>query len=310
MGLRIRTNVASLNAQRRLGNSTSELQASGNKLASGQRINKAADDAAGLAISENLRADVRSLTQARRNAQDGVSLVQTAEGGLMETTNMLVRLRELAVQSASDTVGNTEREFLDKEYKALKSEIDRIANSTEFNGTRLLVGNAEVNADLANGENTYPLEIQVSKDYYKNADSLDAENPVNVIRIDLQDINAFSTGENSLRLNEAVEGGEIAGIDLKKGAQMSIGRLDEAITKVNEYRAYLGSIQNRLGSTISNLGIQTENLDTARSRIRDTDFAAETAKYTQTKIMQQAGTSVLAQANQQPTVALNLLQGM
>ena len=310
MGLRIRTNVASLNAQRRLGNSTSELQASGNKLASGQRINKAADDAAGLAISENLRADVRSLTQARRNAQDGVSLVQTAEGGLMETTNMLVRLRELAVQSASDTVGNTEREFLDKEYKALKSEIDRIANSTEFNGTRLLVGNAEVSSDLANGENTYPLEIQVSKDYYTNADSLDAENPVNVIRIDLQDINAFSTGDNSLRLNEAVEGGEIAGIDLKKGAQMSIGRLDEAITKVNEYRAYLGSIQNRLGSTISNLGIQTENLDTARSRIRDTDFAAETAKYTQTKIMQQAGTSVLAQANQQPTVALNLLQGM
>ena len=310
MGLRIRTNVASLNAQRRLGNSTSELQASGNKLASGQRINKAADDAAGLAISENLRADVRSLTQARRNAQDGVSLVQTAEGGLMETTNMLVRLRELAVQSASDTVGNTEREFLDKEYKALKSEIDRIANSTEFNGTRLLVGNAEVSSDLANGENTYPLEIQVSKDYYSNADSLDAENPVNVIRIDLQDINAFSTGENSLRLDEAVEGGEIAGIDLKKGAQMSIGRLDEAITKVNEYRAYLGSIQNRLGSTISNLGIQTENLDTARSRIRDTDFAAETAKYTQTKIMQQAGTSVLAQANQQPTVALNLLQGM
>ena len=156
MGLRIRTNVASLNAQRRLGQSTDAIGESGNKLASGERINKASDDAAGLAISENLRADVRSLNQAKRNALDGVSLVQTAEGGLNETTNMLVRLRELAVQAASDTVGNTERGFLDKEYQALKSEIDRIANSTEFNGTRLLVGQVDLPEDMSSGANAFP----------------------------------------------------------------------------------------------------------------------------------------------------------
>ena len=310
MGLRIRTNIASLNAQRRLGQSTDSLESSGSKLASGERINKAADDAAGLAISENLRADVRSLNQAKRNALDGVSLVQTAEGGLMETTNMLVRLRELSVQAASDTVGNTERSFLDKEYQALKSEIDRIANSTEFNGTRLLTGNTELPDDMNTGANAFPLEIQVSKDYYTTSDSVDAGNPVNIIRIDLQNLNSFTSGENSLQLDQSVAGEELAGIDNKAGAQMSIGRLDKAITQVNEYRAYLGAIQNRLGSTIANLGTTTENLDTARSRIRDTDFAAETAEYTKAKILQQAGTSVLAQANNQPSVALGLLQNM
>lgn len=310
MGLRIRTNIASLNAQRKLGISTESLDSSGNKLASGERINKAADDAAGLAISENLRADVRSLNQAKRNALDGVSLVQTAEGGLMETTNMLVRLRELAVQSASDTIGNTERSFLDKEYQALKSEIDRIANSTEFNGTRLLTGFTELAEDMQTGENAFPLEIQVSKDYYTTSDAVDNLNPVNIIRIDLQNLNAFSSGENSLNLNQSTAGEELNGIDNKSGAQLSISRLDQAITQVNEYRAYLGSIQNRLGSTIANLGTQTENLDTARSRIRDTDFAAETAEYTKAKILQQAGTSVLAQANGQPQVALGLLQAM
>jgi len=310
MGLRIRTNVASLNAQRRLGNSTESLASSGNKLASGERINKAADDAAGLAISENLRADVRSLNQAKRNALDGVSLVQTAEGGLMETTNMLVRLREIAVQSASDTVGNTERAFLDQEFQALKSEIDRIANSTEFNGTRLLTGATPLADDLRSGENAFPLEIQVSKDYYTGSDAIDAANPVNIIRIDLQNLNAYASGENSLNLNQSMAGEELNGIGNKPGAQLSISRLDSAITQVNEYRAYLGSIQNRLGSTISNLGVQVENLDTARSRIRDTDFAAETAEYTKANILQQAGVSVLAQANSQPQAALGLLQSL
>lgn len=310
MGLRIRTNVASLNAQRRLGQSTDAMGESGNKLASGERINKAADDAAGLAISENLRADVRSLNQAKRNAMDGVSLVQTAEGGLNETTNMLVRLRELAVQASSDTIGNTERGFLDKEYQALKSEIDRIANSTEFNGTRLLVGQVALPEDMQSGANAFPLEVQISKDYYTESDSLENGNPTNIIRIDLQNLNAYSSGENSLNINQSMAGEEVAGIDNKIGAQMSIGRLDTAITQVNEYRSYLGSIQNRLGSTIANLGIQTENLDTARSRIKDTDFASETAEFTKMKILQQAGTSVLAQANQAPQVALGLLQSM
>lgn len=310
MGLRIRTNVASLNAQRRMGISTEALTNSGGKLASGERINKAADDAAGLAISENLRADIRSLNQAKRNTMDGVSLVQTAEGGLMETTNMLVRLRELAVQSASDTVGTRERGFLDKEYQALKDEIDRIANSTEFNGTRLLTGMTAIAEDMHKGENQFPLEVQVGKDYYRETDALDKKNPVNIIRLDLQGLNAFSTGENSLNIDKSIANEDIAGIDNKQGAQLSIGRLDEAITTVNSYRAYLGAIQNRMTSTIANLGVQTENLETARSRIRDTDFAAETAEYTKSRILQQAGSSVLAQANQQPQIALNLLQNM
>jgi flagellin len=312
MGLRIKTNISSINAQRRLGVSTEALGNSGNKLASGERINKAADDAAGLAISENLRADVRSLNMARRNANDGVSLVQTAEGGLMETTNMLVRLRELSVQAASDTVGVDERKFLNDEYQALKLEIDRIANSTEFNGTRLLIGSQEMAEDMKGNENQFPLEVQVSKDYYVDSDSLEQNNPVNIIRIDLAKINAFSSkgDEESLNLNVGINGQEIEGITEKTSAQNSISRLDTAITQVNGYRAYLGSIQNRLGSTISNLGVQVENLDTARSRIRDTDFAAETAEYTKTKILQQAGTSVLAQANQQPQIAMGLLQAM
>ena len=310
MGLRIRTNIASVNAQRRLGISTEGMTNSGSKLASGERINKAADDAAGLAISENLRADVRSLNQAKQNANDGVSLIQTAEGGLVETTNMLIRLRELAVQSATDTVGNTERAFIDKEYQSLKAEIDRIANSTEFNGTRLLVGNRDIPEDMKGLENPFPLEIQVSKDYYTESDSLENANPVNIIRIDLQNLNAFSTGENSLKINESIAGDEITGVESKKGAQLSISRLDQAITTVNEYRSYLGAIQNRMQSSINNLGVQIENLEGARSRIKDTDYAAETAEFTKMRIMQQAGTSVLAQANGQPQIALGLLQNM
>jgi len=279
------------------------------KLASGERINKSADDAAGLAISENLRADVRGLNQAKRNALDGVSLVQTAEGGLMETSNMLIRLRELAVQAASDTVGDTEREFVDREFVALKDEIDRIANVTEFNGTRLLTGTKDLSEELGGG-NPFPLEIQVAKDYYAEADALsedNSNNPVNIIRIDLQRLNAFTSGEGSLELGEREDG---ARVNTKVAAQSSIATLDTAITRVNDYRSYLGAIQNRLGSTVNNLGIQVENIETARSRIRDTDFASETATYTQNKILQQAGTSVLAQANQQPSIALGLLQSM
>jgi len=223
---------------------------------------------------------------------------------------MIVRLRELAVQAASDTVGNVERGFLDKEYQSLKSEIDRIANSTEFNGTRLLVGGRDIGDELFGEANSFPLEIQVSKDYYPQNDSLNAENPVNIIRIDLQNLNAFSTGENSLQINQSMAGEEVAGIGNKVGAQLSIGRLDDALTRVNDYRAYLGAIQNRLSSSINNLGTQIENLDTARSRIRDTDYASETADFTKAKILQQAGSSVLAQANQAPQVALGLLQNM
>lgn len=304
MGLRVKTNISSLNAQRRLENTTQALQNSMSKLASGERINKAADDAAGLAVSENLRADVRSLQMAKRNANDGISLVQTAEGGLVETSNMLVRLRELAVQAASDTIGNREREFLDKEFLQLKDEINRIANSTEFNGTKLLIGSSPVPEEMGGNANTSPLEIQVSKDYYPNADSLEQRNPINIIRIDFQNMNAFTSGEGSLELGDAEEGTRV---NTKQMAQNSISSVDHAIFKVNEYRAYLGAVQNRLQSSINNLGVQVENLEESRSRIRDTDFASETANLTKSNILQQAGTSVLANANTQPQVALSLL---
>lgn len=307
MGLRIRTNISSINAQRRLENSTRRVTSSMQKLASGKRINKAADDAAGLAISENLRADIRSLSQAKRNAADGVSLVQTAEGSLVETTNMLVRLRELAVQSASDTLGADERMFLDKEFIALKDEIDRIVNSTEFNGTRLLTGTNDVPEEIKNVDGTFPLEIHVSKDYYNEADAVDNRNPINIIKLNFEELNTYTTGEGSLEIGRAEEGTRI---HTKQDAQQSISVLDSAIIRVNDYRSYLGAAQNRLGSTINNLGVQIENLSEAKSRIQDTDFASETSAYTSSNILQQAGSSILAAANQMPQTALSLLQNI
>ena len=304
MGLRIRTNVASINAQRQLGVSTRALQNSMQKLASGKRINKAADDAAGLAVSEALRGDIRSLGMAKRNASDGISLVQTAEGGLVETTNMLIRLRELAIQAASDTIGNQEREYLDKEFVQLKDEIDRIAASTEFNGTRLLVGETSMPDDMGEMPNEFPLEIQVGKDYYPDTDGIDQRNPVNIIKIDFGNLNAFTSGDGSLELGEAEEGTRV---HRKADAQMSITTVDSALTKVAEYRSYLGAIQNRMRSSINNLEVQIENLEESKSRIVDTDFAYETANMTKQSILQQAGTSVLSNANAQPQIALSLL---
>ena len=305
MGLRIKTNISSLNAQRQLSQSTKALRENMEKLSSGERINKAADDAAGLAVSENMKASVRSLNAAKRNANDGISVIQTAEGGLMETGSMLIRLRELAVQASSDTIGNKERDYLDKEFLQLKDEINRIAASTEFNGTRLLVGKQEMAEDMQGDANKFPLEIQVSKDYYKNSDALEVKNPVNVIKIDLGELNSFTSGEGSLQLGMGEEGSRV---NSKQDAQNSLSVLDTAITKVNGYRAYLGSVQNRLNSSISNLGTRIENLSEANSRIRDTDFAEQTAELTKSNILQQAGTSILANANNQPQIALSLLQ--
>ena len=305
MGLRIRTNISSINSQRQLQQATNNLQSAMAKLSSGKRINKSADDAAGLAVSENLRADIRSLKMAKRNTSDGISLVQTAEGSLIETSNMLVRLRELAIQSASDTIGNQEREFLDKEFLQLKDEIDRLANSTEFNGTRLLVGDRELPEDTQTTTgNEFPFEIQVSKDYYLDTDALDKRNPVNIIKIDFSKLNAFTSGEGSLEIGEHTEGTRV---HVKSDAQRSISKLDTAIFKVNDYRAYLGSVQNRLTSTLRNLDVQVENLAESKSRISDTDFASATADMTKANILQQAGTSVLSTANSQPEIALSLL---
>jgi flagellin len=290
-----------------MGASTTEVGKITEKLSSGYRINKGADDAAGYAISEVLRADIRSLQQARRNANDGVSLVEVAEGGLHEINNIMIRLRELSIQAASDTIGVRERQYLNQEYFALKDEVDRIAMGTEFNGTRLLVGQMELPEELVEGHNPSPLEIQVGKDYFAGVDSLEAHNPINVIRLDMSRLNAFTEGEGSLNLG-STQNSEGTRIDSKISAQGSISQIDKAMQQIASYRADLGAIQNRLEKTDSAIAIQVENLSAAKSRIKDADFAAETAALTQQSILQQAGASVLAQANQQPQIALKLLQ--
>lgn len=308
MGLRIATNVQSLNARRTLGLTTEKLARHQEKMASGYRINRAADDAAGLAISEKMKAQIRSLNQARRNASDGISLVQTAEGGLNEISNILGRLKELSIQSASDTIGDTERGYLQREFTALKDEIDRIATSAEFNGTHLLAGDPmNLPEGMRRNSNVPPLEIQVGADYILPEDSLESRNPIDIIRVDLRRLNSLTTGEGSLELgHEGVEGE--TRIDKKAAAQQTISRIDGALEKVSSHRATLGAIQNRLISTTNNLSIQVENIDQAKSRIKDADYAEESAQVAQQSILQQAGVSVLAQANQLPNLALKLLQ--
>jgi flagellin len=289
-----------------MGYSTEELAKSTERLSSGYRINKGADDAAGFAISEVLRADIRSLGQAKRNANDGVSLIEVAEGGLHEINNIMVRLRELGVQAASDTIGQRERQYLNQEFFALKDEIDRIAMGTEFNGTRLLIGASELPEEMLAAHNQSPLEIQVGKDYYLESDALSNHNPVDIIRLDMSKFNAFTEGEGSLGLGGTQSDGGTR-VDSKVAAQLSINAIDVAMQKVASYRADLGASQNRLEKTDKALGIYIEALSTARSRIKDVDFASETANLTQQKILQQAGAAVLSHANQIPEIALKLL---
>jgi flagellin len=276
MGLRINTNTASLNAQRNLMGSKLGLDKSLERLSSGYRINRAGDDAAGLAISENLKAQIRGLKQSSRNAQDGVSLVQVAEGALNEISSILIRLRELSVQAASDTIGPVERQFLNVEYDQLVSEIDRIADGTEFNGTQLLSGTGSI------------LDFQVGTRNDPNIDriSFDASKA---------DANAASLGVN------------LTSVADKASAQNSLSAIDSAIVSVSAMRADFGAIQNRLQSTISNLAVSMENMSAANSRIRDVDVAEETAELTRNNILLNAGSSVLAQANQTSNVALGLL---
>lgn len=277
MGLRIATNVTSLNAQRQMAITRMNLDRSLEKLASGSRINHAGDDAAGLAISENLRAQLRGMRQAKRNAQDGLSLMQVSEGGLNEISNMLIRLRELSVQSASDTIGDGERQFTDREFQSLKQEIDRIANMTTFNGTPLLNGKVGI------------LEIQVGTH----------NNPI-LDRVTYNGERADATLD-ALKL-----GGE--SLATKQGAQLSLTVIDDALIRVNSIRADLGAMQNRLQSTINNLAVTDENLATANSRIKDTDMAEEVSEMTKQNILMQAGISVLSQANTTNQHALKLLQ--
>ncbi|EQC47034.1 putative flagellin protein [Bacteriovorax sp. BSW11_IV] len=277
MGLRINTNVASLNAQRNLSGTRLSMNKSLEKLSSGQRINRAGDDAAGLAISENLKAQIRGLGQAERNAEDGISLVQIAEGALGEVSNILIRLRELSVQAASDTIGATERKFLNVEFEQLTSEIDRIANSTEFNRVPLLNGTGAV----------FDIQIGTRNDPISDRLTFDASSA---------DVNVAALGLN------------LASVADKISAQNSLSSIDQAIVSVSGIRADFGALQNRLQSTINNIATSVENLSAANSRVRDTDVAAETAELTKQNILMQAGTSVLSQANTSTKSALNLIQ--
>ncbi|RZA14583.1 MAG: hypothetical protein EOP10_27780, partial [Proteobacteria bacterium] len=299
----------SINALRHLGLSNERVSRTMERLSSGKRINKAADDAAGLAISTGLEADIRSLGQAKRNSQDAVSMLQVAEGSLEEITNIVTRLKEVSIQAASDTIGQRERQYLNTEFMALKDEVDRIALATDFNGTRLLVGQQEVSPELLKNHNPSPLEMQISKDYMVPSDSLDNPNPVDIIRIDFNEMNAATEGPNSLELgNSRNEAG--TRIDTKQNAQATIGRIDGALERISMYRSTIGAAQNRLVSTERNLGVSIENLSAARSRILDADFAYETAEFTQGNILLQAGSSVLTQANQLPNISLKLLSAL
>jgi len=276
MALRISTNVASLNAQKNLNNTHELLDRSLARLSSGYRINRAADDAAGLAISENLRAQIRGMKQASRNSEDGVSLVQVAEGGLQEMSNMLIRLRELGVQAASDTIGDTERKFLDVEYQQLKSEMQRVSEVTEFNGRDLLNGTGGI-IDIQVGTHNDPFKDRIS-------------------------FNASAANASLESLGMTAEG-----LATKEMAQQSLSVTDAAMTSVNAMRANFGAMQNRLGSTISNLAVAHENYSAANSRIRDTDVAEETAEMTRNTILLQAGVSMLGQANSAQQIAMKLL---
>jgi len=276
MGLRINTNVASINAQRNLRMTRQAMDKTLEKLSSGQRINRAGDDAAGLAISENLKAQIRGLKQAERNAMDGISLVQIAEGGLSEISSILIRLRELAVQAASDTIGGTERKFLNVEFEQLTSEIDRIATSTEFNRVPLLNGTGAV----------FDIQIGTRNDPIADRLTFDASSA---------DVNVAALGLN------------LASVADKISAQNSLAAIDQSIISVSGIRADFGALQNRLQSTINNQAVSIENLSAANSRVRDTDIAEATAQLTKNNILVRAGTSVLAQANQSTSSALSLI---
>lgn len=276
MGMRVSTNVASINAQRSMTVAQKDIQKSFAQLSSGSRITKAADDAAGLSISEGLRSQSRSIQQAIRNSNDGISMVQVAEGGLNEISNIMTRLRELAVQGASDTVGNNERGFINNEVKQLVGEAERISRTTRFGGRNLIDGSGD------------DLEFQVG--IFNSAD-LD--------RISYQASDTNATTE-SLGISDL-------DFSSKEGAQEAINVIDEASNKNSGLRSNLGALQNRLTSTVDNLAVSYENIVAANSRIRDTDVASATADLTRNQILMNASVSTLAQANSAPQMALKLI---
>lgn len=275
MGMRIATNITALNATRNLTGTQRAMAQSSAQLASGSRINKSADDAAGLAISETMKSQIRSSVQARRNANDGISLVQTAEGGLGEISNIITRLRELGIQAASDTIGEKERALVDVEAQQLKGEIQRISNTTSWNTTKLLDGSTPV------------FDFQVGT-FATEDDVISFDSSVNISTLD------------GLQLSEL-------DYTQKEGARAALNNLDSAQSGVNGMRANLGALQNRLTSTVDTLAVAEENISAANSRIRDTDVAQSSSEMARNSVLLQAGTATLAQANQSTQLALKLI---
>lgn len=277
MGLRIATNVNAINAQKNLYGTGNEISTTMARLSSGYRINRSSDDAAGLAISESLKAQIRGFKQANRNANDGISLVNVAEGGLNSVSNMLVRLRELAIQTSSDTISDRERALVDVEYQQIKEEIERVAQTTQFNGTQLLNGTGGL-LDFQVGNYNDPLNDRISFDAsYGNA-TMEA--------LGLTELNVAT----------------------KEASQESLSFIDEGLAFISSARAQLGALQNRLVTTSESLSTAEENFAAANSRIRDTDIAAESTNLAKNNILMNAATSVLSQANTQQQLALKLLQ--
>ena len=279
MPLYVNTNVASSFAQRQLGKNQSLTERSLARLSTGLRINRAADDAAGLAISSKFTAQIRSLGQASRNAADGVSLIQTAEGSLDQMGGLLVRMRELSVQSANGSLTDSDRSFLQEEFAALSSEMNRIAGSTEFNGQKLLQGSLSGGAQFQVGIGNTTLDR---------------------ISVSIENVQTSKLGTNGTKLNAQA-------VSTVTKAQTALGVIDAAITQISTVRAGLGASQNRLDVSIDNIGTTVENLSAANARIADVDVARETADLTRAQILVQAGVTVLAQANQSPNIALSLL---
>lgn len=277
MTISLRTNVASIQANASLAQTNQKLTSSMTKLSSGMRINRAGDDAAGLAISEKFTADIRSLAQLRRNAMDGISLIQTAEGALSEVSSILMRMRELSIQGATDTVGVPQKQFLQEEFDQLLDEINRIGNTADFNGTTLLSGNYASTAAITfqvglTGDSSQQIAVSLG-----------------TMSTDALGLSALSITTSSL-------------------ARDSLSVIDAALQNLNAQRATMGASQNRLQVAINNISTQYTNLNAANSRIRDVNVAEETAEMSKTQILMQSGVSVLAQANQIPSLALSLLQ--
>ncbi len=278
MPMSINTNPASLGAQRQLAKTQRSLGQNLARLSSGLRINSAADDSAGLAISENFRAQIRSLGQAERNSMDGVSLIQTAEGAMNEVSGILTRMRELSVQSANGTLATSERTYIQEEFSTLREEIDRISDVTEFNGIKLLDGSSSTATFQVGMDNTTNDQISV-----------------NLTNVSSSALGASGTGVDDISVSTV------------SGAQEAMAVLDDAINDISSGRSKLGAAQNRLNVTVTNLASARENISAANSRIRDVDIAEESAALTRNSILTQAGVSVLAQANQQPQLALSLI---